>query len=239
MEPPDNVQAGQQVGRPGWLRTVREEAVEIGRELGNLPVNVDMEFLAYLRVLSRFGVFRYGPITIAVSPVEESFWREYDSRRRSDLPAWDVVGRGLLAQTSDIHELFTRAWGEGSEHGRRSVNELDYLLTFMTWETGLPRRVFSELGVAPARVRAFAQQEESGAVETAARPTERLYNPEEAAQYFGVRVETVRSWIRSGRLPAARLAGLKSIRIRERDLAAVLDPIRANEPDPGAATMEK
>jgi excisionase family DNA binding protein len=221
------------------LRTVREEAVEIARELGNLPVNVDMEFLAYLRVLSRFGVFRYGPITIAVSPVEELFWREYEARRRSDLPAWDVVDRGLSSTTDEMHEFFSRAWGEGRRSGRRSVNELDYLLTFMAWETGIPRRVFSELGVTPERVRAFAAGEGAASTEPAAGPIERLYSPEEAAQYFGVRVETVRSWIRSGRLPASRLAGFKSLRIRASDLATVLDPIRTNGPGPGRADMEE
>jgi excisionase family DNA binding protein len=116
---------------------------------------------------------------------------------------------------------------------------LDYLLTFMTWETGIPRRVFSELGISPERVRAFAAQEESGPVGPAVGATERLYSPEEAAQYFGVRVETVRSWIRSGRLPASRLAGLKSLRIRASDLAIVLDPIRTNGPVPGGADMEE
>lgn len=239
MEPPENVPSGQQVGRAGWLRTVREEAVGISRELGNLPVNIDMEFIAYLRVLSSFGVFRYGPITIAISPVEESFWREYDAQRRSDLPAWDAPGGGPMAQTNDIHDFITRAWGEGRQQGRRSVNELDYLLTFMTWETGLPRRVFSELGVSSERVKAFAEAEGAGPAAQAGPATERLYSPEEAAHYFGVRVETVRSWIRSGRLPAARLAGLKSIRIREGDLAAVLDPIRASDPVHTAATLEE
>lgn len=38
-------------------------------------------------------------------------------------------------------------------------------------------------------------------------------------------VQTVRAWIRAGKIPAARLAGQKSIRIRESDLKQVLEPI--------------
>ncbi len=239
MEPPDALREHRpEDGRPGWVRTVREESVEIARELGNLPVNVDMEFIAYLRVLSRFGLFRYGPITIAISPVEDLFWREYAILRRSDLPAWDVLGRGVSSTTDEMHDFFTRAWAESRREGRRSVNELDYLLTFMSHDAGIPRRVFSELGVSPARVRAFAEREGSGQASPAS-AVERLYSAEEAAQYFGVRVETVRSWIRSGKLPAARLAGLKSIRIRESDLAKVLDPIRTQDLATDGTNREK
>jgi excisionase family DNA binding protein len=66
-----------------------------------------------------------------------------------------------------------------------------------------------------------------GAPERASRG--RLFSPEEAAAYLNVHVQTVRAWIRSGKLPASRLAGLKSIRIREADLEKVLEPIEPTE----------
>jgi excisionase family DNA binding protein len=214
-------------GAPGWLRTVREESVRIVRELGNIAITIDVEFLAYLRVLSQFGVFQYGPVTIAVSPVEQLFWRLYEPRRGSGVTNLGTPGREFPPTALEMHEFFGKAWTEARRQGRMSVNELDYLVTFMTCDAEVPRRVFSELGVTPERVWAYTARREAGIEENASSPG-RLYSPEEAAQYFGVRVETVRSWIRSGRLPAARLAGLKSIRILESDLAAVLNPIRVN-----------
>ncbi len=209
---------------PAFLRAIREEAADLAHELGDVPINVDMEFLGFLRVMSSFGVFRYGPITIAVAPVEAAFRRDYEI---SGPPGVPEAGRAFAATGADVHDFFTRAWLNARAKDHKSVSELDYLLAFMECESGLPRRVFSELGISPDQVRAFAEREGSGT--QVAGGTERLYSPEEAANYFGVRVETVRSWIRSGKLPAARLAGLKSIRIRERDLAAVLEPIQPGD----------
>jgi excisionase family DNA binding protein len=54
---------------------------------------------------------------------------------------------------------------------------------------------------------------------------ETLYSPEDVARYLGVHVQTVRGWIRSGRLPARRLAGQRALRIRESDVEAVLEPL--------------
>ena len=64
-----------------------------------------------------------------------------------------------------------------------------------------------------------------------ARPesAERLYSPEEAAEYLGVHVQTVRGWIRSGRLRASRLAGQRALRIRASDLLEVLEPIEPGD----------
>ncbi|MCL4241792.1 MAG: helix-turn-helix domain-containing protein [Dehalococcoidia bacterium] len=90
----------------------------------------------------------------------------------------------------------------------------------MRWREGLPARVFGELGVTPGQVEAFARDQKAS-------PTgpEKLYSPEEAADYLGVHVQTVRAWIRSGRLRASRLAGQRALRIRASDLQSVLEPV--------------
>jgi excisionase family DNA binding protein len=49
--------------------------------------------------------------------------------------------------------------------------------------------------------------------------------PEEAAEAIGIHVQTLRGYVRSGKLPALRLAGERAIRIRRRDLEAVLEPL--------------
>jgi excisionase family DNA binding protein len=49
--------------------------------------------------------------------------------------------------------------------------------------------------------------------------------PEEAAEAFGIHVQTMRGYIRSGRLPAFRVAGERVIRIRREDLEQVLEPL--------------
>jgi excisionase family DNA binding protein len=49
--------------------------------------------------------------------------------------------------------------------------------------------------------------------------------PEEAAKALSIHVQTVRAYVRSGKLPALRLAGERAIRIRRMDLDTVLEPL--------------
>jgi excisionase family DNA binding protein len=105
------------------------------------------------------------------------------------------------------------------------------LLAFMKVGVGVAAEVFGELGISPEQVEAYAR-----APDEAPRPAdelETLYSPEEAAAYFKVHVQTVREWIRSGRLPAYRLAGQKAFRIRASDLKRVLQPHDPRAEQPG------
>ncbi|MCA9830166.1 MAG: helix-turn-helix domain-containing protein [Dehalococcoidia bacterium] len=96
----------------------------------------------------------------------------------------------------------------------------------MRFGEGLPARVFGELGITPGQVEQYAKNRgrEDGTLE-------KLYSPEEVAEYLGVHVQTVRTWIRTGRLPARRLAGQRALRVRASDIQGVLEPV-----DPRAET---
>ncbi|MGE0599555.1 MAG: helix-turn-helix domain-containing protein [Dehalococcoidia bacterium] len=180
------------------------------RRLGSPTVTVDLAFLVFLRRFSRFGYFRFGPLAIDVELIQDIVER--------GLPRVPQAGHSALA---DDMVRFTQAViGEVQRSGRRRVDELHYLLAFMRWPEGLPARVFGELGVSPEEVEQFAR-----GPELAAGDPEKLYSPEEAADYLGVHVQTVRTWIRSGRLRASRLAGQRALRIKASDLISVLEPI--------------
>jgi excisionase family DNA binding protein len=107
--------------------------------------------------------------------------------------------------------------------GRRSVDELHYLLAFMRCGEGLPARVFGELGVTPEQIEAHLR--ETGGAPAVVPALERLLTPEEVADHLKVHVQTVRAWIRSGRLPARRVAGLRALRVRATDVEALLEPL--------------
>jgi excisionase family DNA binding protein len=49
--------------------------------------------------------------------------------------------------------------------------------------------------------------------------------PEEAAAELSIHVQTLRAYVRSGKLPALRLAGERAIRIRRTDLETVMEPL--------------
>ena len=52
-----------------------------------------------------------------------------------------------------------------------------------------------------------------------------LLSVQEAADFLGLSVSTIRRYIRDGRLPAYRVAGERLLRIKRSDLEALLDPI--------------
>ncbi len=183
------------------------------KRLGASIITVDIQFLVFLRRFSRFGYFNFGPIAIDVRVIEEIVERTAVQGSSEPLT---VLGDDLVR--------FSRVLsGEVQKSGRKRIDELHYLLALMRWGEGLPARVFGELGVTPEQVEQFAASRTVQASDP-----ERLYSPEEAAEYLGVHVQTVRAWIRSGRLKASRLAGQRALLIRASDLQSVLEPV-----DPG------
>jgi excisionase family DNA binding protein len=215
-------QTGPEEGRPafdlGLLRDLQVAVSEMANEFRS-DGTLDLLFLAYLRRMSRFGYFHYGPVTIDVRVIEDLVERTVE-RGRSPGPG--------LHEYSDDYVRFTRVlMGEVSRTGQRRLDELHFLLAFMRCGEGLPARVFGELGVTPDQVELLGK---AGPREQPV--LEKLYSPEEVAAYLGVHVQTVRTWIREGRLPARRLAGQRALRVRESDLERVLEPL---EWDGGAA----
>ena len=185
--------------------------------LGAGKCTIDIYFLAYLRHLSRFGYFTFGPINIDVGLIENIVDRTCAKR----LPG--ETGRPPWADDAGWVGFSQLLMEEVKRSGRRHIDELHYLLAFMRLEDGLPKRVFGELGVTPDQVEEFARS--GGSRQSPA--LEKLFSPEEAAEYLNVHVQTVRAWIRSGRLRARRLAGQRALRITASDLQSVLEPLAA------------
>lgn len=192
--------------------------LETAAEAERLQVKftVDLWFYVYLRRLSRFGYFTFGPITIDVRLIGEIVLRTIEhiepyERRYED----DFVRFSVLV----VDEL--------KRSGQTRIDELHLLLAFMRVDEGLPARVFGELGVTRDQVEEFARS--GGRDRQSVAQGERLYSPEEAADYLGVHVQTVRAWIRSGRLRASRLAGQRALRIAASDLQSVLEPVEPGE----------
>ncbi len=192
-----------------FVEQLNPDAHAIALRLG-CETTLDVVFLAYLRRLSRFGYFTLGPITIDVSLVE-------DLVERCALPGTP------MAASEDYSRFSHRLMQEVRRSGRRRIDERHYLLAFMRCGEGLPARVFGELGVTPEQIDRYLQ----GA--PAVEPLERLLTPEEVAEYLKVHVQTVRAWIRAGTLPARRVAGLRTLRIRSSDVEKLLKPL--DDPD--------
>src|SRR4051794_12805967 len=195
----------------------RQVSVEVD-ELGAASANLDIYFLAYLRRMSRFGYFTFGPIHIDVGVIEDILRRTTPKAPPGTRPShgW--------AEEFDFVDYSRRLMAEVQRSGRRRIDELHFLLTFMRIDKGLPKRVFGELGVSPEDVEEFARR---GSF--AAQSLEKLYSPEEAAEYLNIHVQTVRAWIRWGSLKARGLAGQGALRITATELQSVLEPVQPGE----------
>ena len=185
------------------------QATSYAHDIDAAEVTLDIVFLAFLRHASKFGYFSFGPVTIDVRVIEEIV---ESTTVRAD--------KAVIRMSEDHAKFSSTLMKELRDSGRVYLDELHYLLAFMRAGEALPSRVFGELGVTPAQVEAHAQT-----VRMEREGEEKLYSPEGAAEYLGVHVQTVRSWIRSGRLPASRLAGKRALRIRASDVQSVLEPV--------------
>jgi excisionase family DNA binding protein len=193
---------------PPFLAEVQRGLTGLASEYHSAEATLDLLFLSYLLQTSRFGYFTYGPVTIDVRVVEDLVARTIARSSSQTAP---------VRYSEDCLSFFRTLSEEVERSGRRRVDELHLLLAFMRVKEGIPGRVFSELGVRPEEVLRYVPERA---------PSERrLYTPEEAAEYLGVHVKTVRNWIRTGRLPASRLAGQRALRIRAADLERILEPV--------------
>jgi excisionase family DNA binding protein len=195
------------------MDAVTEEGLRLLERLGRAPPSVDGYFVAYLRRVARFGFVAVGPVTIDVRLVEDLLER---------LPPEEP------AAASERLVRFSRLlMAEVRKSGQSRIDELHLLLAFMRLGDGLPGRVFGELGVTPDQVAAYVRETRGGSAE----PPERLLTPEQVAEYLQVHVHTVRGWIRAGRLPARRIAGLRALRVRYADVISLLKPVDTAEPE--------
>ena len=199
-----------------FRKEARDVTTDLGGSVRSYGFSIDVWFLAFLRLMARFGVFTFGPITIYVPLIEEAVRRTASDER----------------EPAELVRLTERLHAEQLRSGRSRIDELHALLAFMRTGEGLPARVFGELGVSPEQVEAFARNAGQAAADL-----ERLYSPEEAADYLGIHVQTVRAWIRSGRLKASRLAGQRVLRIRASDLQTVLEPVEPERPTNASADV--
>lgn len=196
-----------------FLAQMQRELARLAAEIHSPEATLDLLFLAYLLRTSRFGFFTFGPVTIDVRVIEDLVAR---TAKRTAAP--DQKPR----YADDTLRFFQVLSDEVERRGSRRIDEVDFLSAFMQIGEGIPGRVFSELGVSVEDVRSYVPEPATAA-------GRRLYSPEEAAEYLGVHVKTVRTWIRTGKLPASRLAGQRVLRIRSADLERLLEPVEPGD----------
>jgi excisionase family DNA binding protein len=197
-------------------------AIFAAKQRGEAEVAPDHILLGCLRAISRFGIATIGPWSLDL----ESLGVDWVSQPDGPKPK--------VAYSQGAVDLFDRAAGISRSTGETGVNIYHLLAAFATEETGLMADLKHTHGITSATWRAaiarLASPEPNGAKPEAANKVPRDFlTPEEAAEALGIHVQTMRGYIRSGRLPAFRIAGERAIRIRRIDLDKLLEPLNPDQ----------
>ena len=186
-------------------------------------VGPDELLLGCLQAISQFGIAQLGTLLLDLEELGID-WLQYPEK-----------GGAKVAYSAAAVALFDQAARIAKADGTGAVG-LDHLLAAFSGETsGLMSRLKRSHGITSANWRAAVAQLRSAqgprtnseAKESPARTihSRDYLTPEEAAEALSIHVQTLRGYVRSGKLPALRLAGERAIRIRRKDLGKVLEPL--------------
>ncbi len=202
---------------------------------GGEQVTPDDLLAGALAELARFGIALVGPWAIDVGAVDgagaatETADGDGASSPRPSYSEASVAvfeeaarlaGRNGSSTLGLVHLL--AALGE-REDGLMARLRERYGFTAVEWRAALAR---GELGTATNGGRSEGVGPDDGAGRSGA---PELLSVDRAASFLDVHAQTVRNYIRAGKLPAYRLAGERFIRVLRRDLMGLLEPVDADD----------
>jgi excisionase family DNA binding protein len=209
-------------------------SIRIARARGLSETGPDELLLGCLLALSRFGVVRMGRLTIDLEALGID-WLALSSRAEASR-----TGSAKVSYSEAVVGILDRAAAIARADAGSEVRIEHMLVAF----TGEERGVMGELKRLYG-IDGFAWREAAASLPSpdpapdvknektagpAGTPLTRAWlTPEEAAEALGIHVQTLRAYVRSGKLPALRLAGERAIRILRADLDKVLEPLVPEE----------
>lgn len=209
-------------------------AIARAKARGASEVTADDLLLGLLGEMSRFGITWLGEWAIDLGSLDGASSSAHGPSAGTRAPEYG----------SDAVRIFERGAAIAREEGARSMEPVHLLAAFADEESDVMAELRRRYGFGPAEWRAALAR---GEFAHAARPPDNgdgdsrwaagaILNVDDAAAYLGVHAQTIRNYIRSGKLPAYRLAGERYIRVLRDDLLALLEQVRPDEPDQNGTT---
>lgn len=207
----------------GSIEAATAFAIAYAKERGAEEVTPDDILLGCLRAVSRFGVFEFGSVVVDLEPLGVN-WLKDPEKSRAKVSYSEGAVRVL-----DLAAMIARS------DGARKVGVDHLLAAFAKEQNGVAAKIRRTHRITSGMWRAAAAHvardmgsEPAAAAQSEAAATREYLSPEDAALELGIHVQTVRAYVRSGKLPALRLAGERAIRIRRSDLPKLLEPVQAD-----------
>ena len=198
-------------------------AIFTAKQRGTDEVTSDDLLLGCLRALSRFGVAEIGQWDLDLEALGVDWFRQPQGPPPK------------VSYSQEAVELFDRAAQIAKSDANAGLNLNHLLAAFGAEERGLMADLKRKYGITSALWRAAVARlgrddTTCTKLDHSEKKNEREYlTPEEAAETLGVHVQTMRGYVRTGRLPAFRVAGERAIRILRTDLTKVLEPLETEK----------
>jgi excisionase family DNA binding protein len=195
-------------------------AIEQAKKKIASEVTPDDLLLGCFRTISQFGIAQIGP------------WRFDLEELGMDWLSLGEQKKHKVAYSQEVVQLLELA-GQIARADSASADVRHLLAAYAGSEVGLIGRLKRENSITSADWRAAVADLALGSrasftpfQSSLSMPSEiREYlTPEEASEILAIHVQTLRGHVRSGKLPALRLAGERAIRIRRTDLEKVFEP---------------
>ena len=149
--------------------------------------------------------------------------------------------RGRRMWGADIQPIIQASGEEARRLGSRLTRSAHLVLGLAASGQGSLPRLMAARGVTIEALRDLARRAIAATPEPGPSPQAETAGPatggigqafftvDQAAQFLGIHHQTLRGYIKGGKLPAYRLAGEKVLRIKREDLMALLEPVAVGE----------
>ena len=185
---------------------------------GGAEADPDDLLTGLLLAVSRFGIVWIGERTLDLEALGVHWPPERDRRTK-------------VAYSAKTAALFDHAAGIARRDGSARTG-LDHLLAaFAEIDAGLMGEIKQRYSITGTDWRAELARSPRPSHRSNETPSagvssqKEIFTPDEAAEFLGLHIQTVRGYVRSGKLPALRVAGERAIRIKREDLLGLLEPV--------------
>ena len=149
--------------------------------------------------------------------------------------------RGRRMWGPDIQPIIQASGEEARRLGSRLTRSAHLVLGLAASGQGSLPRLMAARGVTIEALRDLARRAIAATPEPGPSPQAETAGPatggigqafftvDQAAQFLGIHHQTLRGYIKGGKLPAYRLAGEKVLRIKREDLMALLEPVLSTD----------
>ena len=199
-------------------------------------VDTDDLLAGILQIISRFDIVQIGLLTVDLRDFEEIIKDGFKHGIENS-------GTQKVTYSHNASALFEKAAWTARKDSSSKVQLVHFLVSFADENNGLMARIKEKYGFSGKEWRAalsnwqYASPEREKIDSKNAddnKPVKnfeekQFFSPDEAAEFLDVHVQTIRGYIRAGKLPALRLAGERALRIKREDLLALLEPYTSEE----------